>query len=139
MNYSHAHVRTSHNISCKASAEYNVNLQNIMRKSVSPDFHVMCVGKPQVSALRMHSTMCAAITGYHTPQCAPQRRSDNAHTQRTTHYQHRARYAWQALQQSTVKFDPQRFGFGKINYAELAYELRVWPFVLYTKRPWVRV
>ena len=50
---------------------------------------------------------CFAITGYHTPQCAPQRQSGNAQTQRTTHYQHRARYAWQALQQSKVKFDPQ--------------------------------
>ena len=87
----------------------------------------------------MHALQCLAITGYHTPQCEPQRRSGNAQTRTTTHYQHRARYAWQALLQSKVKFDPHVFRFAKINYAELAYELRVWPFVYNTRRAWVRV
>ena len=61
------------------------------------------------------------------------------HTGEGSTRKHRARYAWQALQQSTVKFDPQRFGCAFQNYAELAYELRVWPFVHSTKRVWVRV
>ena len=55
---------------------------------------------------------CLAITGYHTPQCAPQRQSGNAQTQRTTHYQHRARYAWQALQQSNQLRKSKRRGVG---------------------------
>ena len=74
----------------------------------------------------MHALQCLAITGYHTPQCEPQRRSGNAQTQTTTHYQHRARKAWQALLQSKVQFDSQRFGFAFQNDAELAYGLGVY-------------
>ena len=45
MNFSHAHVNISHNISCIAKNKYNVNLQNIMQKSVSPEHNVKVCGK----------------------------------------------------------------------------------------------
>ena len=45
MNFSHAHVRKSHNISCKALDKYNTNLQNAMQKSVSPEHNVKVCGK----------------------------------------------------------------------------------------------
>ena len=43
------------------------------------------------------------------------------------------------LSKCAVKFDSQRFGFAKINYAELAYGLREgWSVVVTTTRVWVR-
>ena len=90
---------------------------------------------------RFFGGLIFGIGDFSTGICEPQRRSDNAHTERITHYQHRAHYAWQALQQSKVQFDPQHFGCAFQTYAEAVHVcgLRVWPFVVTTGGVWVRV